>query len=421
MTTLQLPYGDSFVEFILPERPKGYHVLSDKPGPALENPEKAILEALNIPIGSPALLDCLDKNDRVVIIVTDNTRHCPDDIILPPVLRELTNKLPAENITIIIALGLHSPLSRQEMIKKLGKEVVENYEVVNHDPEQTISLGITTRGTPIEVNSRVIAADFRISTGFIEPHFFAGFSGGRKSILPGVSSEASIRHNHGYKMIADPCTRAGVLEGNPVHEDMVEAANAAKLDFIVNVLLNHEKKVTQVFAGDPWLAHQKGCEEEKRAATVEIDRLADITILSNSGAPLDLDFYQTCKAIDTASFITRDGGIILAVSSCYNGMGPEAFTSLHASSCSPQEVLDKICNCNYAGVSWQNQILARAQLTHRVFLLSELADDQVRSIKVTPVHSVEEGLAMGLAALGKDAEVAIIPEGPLVLPVLKKA
>jgi nickel-dependent lactate racemase len=420
-TTIQFPYGNSRIEVVFPERKKGYRVLTGRSASALKDPAKVIREALKNPLGCPGLKDLIGKNDKIVIITTDNTRHCPDEIIVPVILAELADIVPPQNIAIMIALGLHPPLSHEELIRKLGKKVVDNYEVINHNPEQTVNLGTTTRGTPVEVNTRVVGADFRISTGFIEPHFFAGFSGGRKSISPGVSSAAAIRYNHGYKMIADPNTRAGILEGNPVHEDMVEQAKMAKLDFIVNVLLNREKQITHVFAGDPWLAHQEGCDEEKRAATAEIDCEADVTILSNSGAPLDLDFYQTCKAIDTASSITRNGGIIMAVSSCYNGLGPESFTALHATSCSAEEVLENICYGKAAGVSWQNQILARAQLTHQIYLLSKLDDDQVRQMKVTPIHSVEEGLAMALAALGNNAVIAIIPEGPLVLPVLKKS
>jgi lactate racemase len=420
-TIVRLPYGNSTIELVLPDRKRGYHILKCQSITALKNPERAIRDALRQPIRCRGLQDRIGKEDKVVIITTDNTRHCPDHIIVPAILAELGSIVPPKNITIIIGLGLHAPLDRSELVKKLGQTVVDNYKVINHDPQQTVNLGVTSRGIPVEVNTRVIAADFRISTGFIEPHFFAGFSGGRKSIMPGVSSATAIRHNHGYKMISDPNSRAGMLEGNPVHEDMLEQAKLAKLDFVVNVLLNREKQITHVFAGDPWMAHQQGCEEEKRAATVEIDRLADITILSNSGAPLDLDFYQTCKAIDTAAAITRDGGIIIAVSSCYDGLGPESFTALHTTSCSPEEVLEKICYGKAVGVSWQNQILARAQLTHQVYLLSKLEDDEVRQMKVTPIHSVEEGLTTALEAMGNDADVVIIPEGPLVLPVLKKA
>ena len=280
-------------------------------------------------------------------------------------------------------------------------------------------LGTTSFGTPVEVNSLVVDADFRISTGFIEPHFFAGFSGGRKSISPGVSSARAIRSNHCYAMVGHPKAKAGILEGNPVHEDQVEQAKMAKLDFIVNVLLNSEKQITHVLAGNPWSAHLAACEIEKGIVQSEIDHKVDITIVTNGGAPLDLDFYQTVKGIDTAAKITRPGGAIIVASSCHAGVGTADFKALHAGSHSAQEVLEKIKCGPTAGVDWQNQILACAQLDHTIYLYSKLADAEVKSMLVNPVHSVEEGLEEAFKLLGREAEIAVIPEGPLVLPVVR--
>ena len=220
-------------------------------------------------------------------------------------------------------------------------------------------------------------------------------------------------------MINHPNSRAGVLEGNPIHEDMVEQAKMAKLNFILNVLLNPEHQITHVFAGDPWSAHLAGCRIEQEIAQAEVDHQVDITIVTNGGAPLDLDFYQSCKGIDTASQITRPGGIIIMASACSKGPGPESFQSLHASAQTPEEVIKNICSSGYAGVSWQNQILARAQLNHTVCLLSELEDDMVRQMMVTPVHNIDEALDKALKTLGRKAEIAVLAEGPLLLPVVK--
>ncbi|MFH1031372.1 MAG: nickel-dependent lactate racemase [Chloroflexota bacterium] len=417
---VKLPYGDSHLSLEVPSRNTSYS-LSSKRTPGLQDDRKAIREALRNPIGVTNLNECVRKNDKVVIITTDNTRACPDDRILPVIIEELEGKISRENITIIIALGLHSPLSQEQLIDKLGSNIVKNYRVINHNPDRVTSLGLSTFGTPVEVNSEVVEADFRISTGFIEPHFFAGFSGGRKSIFPGVSSARAIRKNHSYEMINHPNVRAGVLEGNPIHEDMVEQARMANLDFIVNVLLNQEKQITHVFAGNPWLAHQQGCETERAIVEAEIDHKVDITIVTNGGAPLDCDFYQACKGIDVASQITRDGGIIIAASACPDGIGPESFRSLHASVHSPEEVLHALNSTdNSGGVGWQNQILARTQLNHTIYLLSGLKDSEASQMMVTPIHSLEEGLNKALRVLGKNAEIAIIPEGPLVIPVVKK-
>ena len=414
----QFPYGNSILKARIPAGNISV-VLEGNRARGLENQTEAIINSLRFPIGSPPLAGRLHKSDKVVVIVTDNTRACPDDRLLPPILAELEQKLPGENITIIVALGLHPPLNKEELIKKLGNNIVEKYNVINHDSGQTVNIGVTSRGTPVDVNWRVVEADFRISTGFIEPHFFAGFSGGGKSIAPGVASPRSIRINHSYKMIEHPLSRAGILRGNPIHEDIVEQAKMAKLDFIVNVLLNENKEITHIVAGDPVKAHEKGCEIERSIAGVRVGHKVDITITTNGGAPLDLDMYQTCKGIDNASQITRDGGTIVIASSCNAGVGPEAFRKLHASVSSPGEVLEKIRLEEPFGVQWQNQILARAQLKNNVYLVSELEDSRVREMMMVPVSTIEEGLQRALRVLGDDAEVAIMSQGPLVLPILE--
>jgi nickel-dependent lactate racemase len=416
--SVKLPYGEGFISVNLPA-PNKIYILESKHLPGLNDEPSAIRNSLRNPIGSPALRDCVRKTGKVAIITTDNTRHCPDNRILPVILDELETVIPHENITIIVALGLHAPLNKEELALKLGSDIVSNYVVKNHDPGRTVRLGVTCRGTPVEVNADVVNADFRISTGFIEPHFFAGFSGGRKSIAPGVSSAEAIRHNHSPEMIDHPLARTGILDGNPVHEDMVEQAKMAKLDFIVNVLLNREKQITRVFAGNPWSAHEKGCAAEKEIAMAAIDHKVDISIVSNGGAPLDLDFYQTCKGIDTAAQITRDGGIIIIASACSRGVGAEDFRLMHASARSPQEILEKLLKNGHTGEGWQNLILARDQLNHTIYLLSEMEDNATGQMMVTPIHSIEEGLDKALSALGKNAEIAVIPEGPLVLPVIE--
>jgi len=414
----ELPYGDSTVEVSISAENLGF-VLDIKDVKGVEDEAECILDSLRCPIGRLALRDSVTKADRVAVIVTDNTRACPNDRLLPPILAELEEKVARENITIIVALGLHAALDREQLTRLLGKDIVERYNVINHDPAQTTYLGETSRGVPVDINTTVVEADFRISTGFIEPHFFAGFSGGRKSIAPGVFSLRSAYKNHSYRMIEDPRSRAGILKGNPIHEDMVEQAKMAKLDFIVNVLLNRKREITHVVAGDPIEAHEKGCEIEREIAGAKVNHKVDITITTNSGAPLDLDLYQTVKGMDNASLITRDGGIIIIASSCNTGVGPEAFRQLHASVNSPKAVFQKIKREEPIGVQWQNQILARAQLKNDIYLLSSLDDSVVSDVMIVPIHSMEEGLEKAFQALGDDAEIAVIPEGPLVLPLLE--
>ncbi len=418
-TEFKFPYGNSALAARIPSKNIAF-VLKRKHARGLADETEALFEAIRYPIDAAPLSDCVSGNDKVVVIVTDNTRPCPEDRLLPPLLAELGRKLPKENITIIVGLGLHAPLSTEELIKKLGKNIVSGYRVLNHDTTETLNIGTTSRGTPVEVNRWVLEADFRISTGFIEPHFFAGFSGGSKSIAPGVSGPKSIYHNHGYEMIEHPLSRAGILQGNPIHEDIVEQAKMAGLNFIVNVLLNESKQITHVVAGDPVKAHEKGCQIEKGLAGVKVDHKVDITVTTNSGAPLDLDLYQTCKGIDSASLITREGGIIVMASSCNHGAGPEAFTQLHLSSRSPAELLQNLQTEGLNHLPWQNQRLARVQLNNDIYLVSELDDSLVKDMMMIPVPSIEEGLNRAFQRLGSEAEVAVVPEGHLVLPLLQR-
>ncbi len=264
MNQCQLPYGSRFLKARLPLGSK-VTILKSHHARGLRNPVEAITRSLRSPIGSPPLSERLHPGDKVVVIVTDNTRACPDDQLLPPILAEIETRVPAENITIIVALGLHPPLSKDQLIKKLGDRIVAGYNVINHDAGQTINIGVTSRGIPVDINRKVVEADFRLSTGFIEPHFFAGYSGGRKSIFPGVSGSQPIHLNHSYEMIDHPLSRAGFLKGNPVHEDMVEQARIARLNFIVNVLLNKKKEITHVVAGDPFWPTSKAV-RSKRAS-----------------------------------------------------------------------------------------------------------------------------------------------------------
>jgi len=363
-------------------------------------------------------LDRINKDDKVVVLVTDNTRPCPDDRLLPPILAELERKLSKDNITVIVALGLHPALDRNELIKLLGLEIIENYNVINHDINDTVYIGSTSNGTPVDINKRVIEADFRISTGFIEPHFFAGFSGGRKSIAPGVFSVRSAYINHSYKMIEHPNTRDGILDGNPLHADLLEQSKMAKLDFIVNVLLNKQREITHVVAGDPVEAHKKGCELSREIAGVKVSKKADITITTNSGAPLDLDLYQSCKGMYTASKVTRDGGIVIIAAACNEGIGPDSFRELHASVNRPIEVLQKIRREQPIGVQWQNQVLAVLQLRNDIYMFSELEYQLLKDMMMTPVKTVDDGLKRAFSILGDDADITVIPEGPLVLPLL---
>ncbi len=415
-----LAYGTSFIKAQVPEKNLSY-VLATKEEPGLPDEAAAITAALRSPTGSAPLTDRLKAGDKVVVIVTDNTRACPEDRLLPPILAEIERKVPRKNITIIIALGLHPPLTKEMMVTRFGNNIVDNYTIINHDVNDTVNLGKTPAGTYIDINRRVVEADFRLSTGFIEPHLFAGFSGGRKSIAPGVFSVRSAYHNHGYRNLENPNARPGVTRGNPVHEDMLELAKAAKLNFILNVILNKNKEITHVVAGDSVLAHEKGCDIARSIAGVKVPHKVDIAITTNSGAPLDHDFYQSVKGMDTASRITRDGGIIIEACLCNDGVGPKEYYDVHKACKTPIEVMQKVKREQPIGVQWENQILARIQMRQDIYLVSQLDDKTVREMLTVPVRSIEDGIEKALKTLGNDAEIGVIPEGPMVIPILDSA
>lgn len=417
ITEVKLPYGESFITANVPSSNLSF-ILEKEEHEGLTDESAAITESLRNPTGSAPLLERIKETDKVIVIVTDNTRHCPENRLLPPILAEIERKIPSENITIMIALGLHPPMDRAAMVKKLGQQIVDNYRVLNHDVNNCVHIGNTSRGVPIDIDREVFNADFRISTGFIEPHFFAGFSGGRKSIAPGVFSVRAAYKNHSRSMLEHPMARTGILKGNPVHEDMVEQARAARLDFIVNVLLNKKGEITHVVAGDLVEAHEKGCAIEKEIAGVGTSTKADIVITTNSGAPLDLDLYQSVKGMETASHVTREGGIIIICSACYDGAGPVDFVNLHRLAYSPGEILDLINDDHPSGVQWQNQILARIQLHNDIYVVSKMNGDIIKDMMMTPFSSLDQALERAFEKLGRDASIGVIPEGPLVMPVV---
>lgn len=381
-----------------------------------------IIEHLRNPTGTHRLSSLVNRGDNVAVIVDDYTRPCPDDILLPPILAELRRGgVKKDDIAIISATGLHPPIpGRLEEI--VGKEILEEYHVLYHDAKKSemVSFGVTSWGVPIRVNKIVAEASFKISTGFIEPHFFAGFSGGRKSIMAGVSARESIYGNHGYRMLDNPNARAGVLKGNPIHEDAVEHAQAVGLDFMINVILNRDKKIGKIVAGDFLKAHEKGVRMDREVVEVKFRQKADITITTNNGYPLDLDLYQTVKGIDTASAITRNGGYIILASECRDGVGPDGFWKIHREARSPEEVLETTRKEEPLEAQWENQVLARVQRDKEIYLVSELKDQVVEDFMIKPADSVESAIEEALRKTGRKAKIAVLPEGPVTLPILEE-
>ena len=381
-----------------------------------------VRDALAHPIGTPRLRELAKGKHTVVIVTSDHTRAVPSKLTLPILLEEIRAGSPDADITILIATGLHRPTTEEEQRRMFGDEIVDHEKIaVNkafEDDNFEYVCGLPS-GAELWVNKLALHCDLLITEGFIEPHFFAGFSGGRKSILPGICNAATVNENHSYKAIASPYAATGVLEHNPIHEDMVYAARKVNVQFIMNVALNAEKKVIAAFAGDLEQAHAEGVAFVRSLAqcpSVE----GDIVITSNGGYPLDQNLYQSPKAVATAEACCRDGGVIIMCASCCDGMGGTHFEKLivrgtvdeidsYLSTIPPKETIPEM---------WCAQIFSRILKKHKVILVTTYLDhEMVRKANMIPASSPDEALEMAYQMMGRDAEVVVIPDGVAVLAV----
>jgi len=381
-----------------------------------------IQNALEHPIDSPRLRELAAGKRRVTLITSDHTRAVPSRITLPLLLREIREGNPCAEVTILVATGLHRATTRDEQAAMFGEEIVYRERIVVSDAKDAsafTSLGPLPSGAPCEVHSVAVECDLLISEGFIEPHFFAGFSGGRKSVLPGVSSERTINVNHSYANIAHTCAAAGVLEGNPVHADMVAAAEKAKLAFILNVTLDDEKRVTAAFAGDPGAAHRNGVRFTKERASCPLVS-GDIVITGNGGHPLDQNLYQTAKAASTAALCAGERGAIILCAACRDGVGGEFFERVMTLG-TPEEILRRLSLLlpeETIPEQWNAQVYERVLRDHPLILVSEGVDfPRIRRMNMTPARSLEEALALARGWKGEDARIGAIPDGVAALPV----
>ena len=381
-----------------------------------------VCDALAHPIGTPRLRELAKGKHTVVIVTSDHTRAVPSKLTLPILLEEIRAGSPDADITILIATGLHRPTTEEEQRRMFGDEIVDHEKIaVNkafEDNDFEYVCGLPS-GAELWVNKLALHCDLLITEGFIEPHFFAGFSGGRKSILPGICNAATVNENHSYKAIASPYAATGVLEHNPIHEDMVYAARKVNVQFIMNVALNAEKKVIAAFAGDLEQAHAEGVAFVRSLAQCPSIE-GDIVITSNGGYPLDQNLYQSPKAVATAEACCRDGGVIIMCASCCDGMGGTHFEKLivrgtvdeidsYLSTIPPKETIPEM---------WCAQIFSRILKKHKVILVTTYLDhEMVRKANMIPASSPDEALEMAYQMMGRDAEVVVIPDGVAVLAV----
>jgi nickel-dependent lactate racemase len=399
--------------------PDSAEVVTSRFVPGLPDEAAAIRDALRQPIGSPALAAKVRPGDKVVIAHSDITRATPNNRILPVLLAELEAAgVARHDITLLNALGTHRRQTESELGAMLGDDIVSSYRCIQHDAyddANLVSLGQTSLGHPVRLNRHFMQADVRILTGFIEPHFFAGFSGGPKGVLPALAGAESVLTNHGQHMIAHPKATWGVVEGNPIWEEMREMALRAHPTFLLNVTLNTHRQITGVFAGDLLAAHAAGCAFVRQNAMAPVDRLFDVVVTTNSGYPLDQNLYQAVKGMSAASQIVRQGGAIIIAAACEDGLPDHGrYAALLKEGGSPQGVLDMLARPGFCEQDqWQVQIQAMLQLRAEVHVYSDhLTDEQIRGALFQPCRDIEGTVAALQEKYGPDTRICVMPEGP---------
>jgi lactate racemase len=417
---VKLAYGKEGLTINLPAH-ANVTLVEPAATPGLPDERQALLDALRNPIASAPLAELVAPGQTVAVVFSDITRPMPSDRVLPAVLEELESRSPAQ-IVLINALGTHRPNSPEELERMLGPDIVARYRIIQHDPwdeANLVSLGESRFGHPLKISRAYMDADVKVLTGFIEPHFFAGFSGGPKAVLPGVAGHETIMQNHSTPMLNHPNVRWGVFEGNPVWQEMMEAAERTSPDFLVNVTLNSQRAITAVFAGDMRAAHAQGMAFVREHAMIEMDRRFDIVISSNAGYPLDLNLYQAVKGMSAAAQVVKPGGHIIVAAECWDGIPDHGeYRRLLHSGREPAHLLELMSAPGFMERDqWQVAVQAKIQLEAQVYLKStHLSDEEVHRAHVTPCHDVDALLAELIADIGPGASICVLPEGPLAIP-----
>jgi len=414
---ISIPYGRSHLHADIPdERIKA--VLSSRLEEYIPTmgERELVEEALRAPVGSKTLEELAQGKESIVLIASDHTRPVPSKVLIPPMLAAIRRGNPDAKITFLIATGCHRGTTKAELIEKFGAEIVENERIVIHDcldEDAMVTIGTLPSGGELRINRTAAEADLLISEGFIEPHFFAGFSGGRKSVLPGIAAAKTVYWNHNARFIASPFARTGILEGNPIHRDMVYACRAAKLAFICNVVINAKHEVVGAFAGDCEQAHLAGVEFLKELCLCE-KVPADIVISSNNGYPLDQNIYQAVKGMTAGEATCKEGGVIIMTAACNDGHGSESFMRTIAQDLPAAQILAQIEATPMADTihdQWESQILARILSRFHVVLITEADPALVRAMKMHPASTLQEALRIAEDLLGREGTITVIPEG----------
>ena len=424
MTELKFPYGKEYITASFDDQELcGVLTSSIEEYEPCDSERSLVRKALENPEGSKKLSELAKGKNKIVVIASDHTRPVPSKVIMPLMLDEIRKGNPDADITILIATGCHRGTTKDELVNKFGEEIVENEKIYIHDcadDSMLVNIGTLPSGGQCEINKLAVRADLLVAEGFIEPHFFAGFSGGRKSVLPGVAGRKTVLANHCSEFINSDNARTGMLENNPIHNDMLWAAKKAGLCFVVNVVLNSEKKVIFAVAGDTEKAHKKGTDFLfSRCGAKGIE--ADIAISTNGGYPLDQNVYQAVKGMTAAEATVKKGGVIIMLASSDDGTGGDYFYHLLADEENLQTVMDSILSKGRNETvpdQWEAQILTRILLHATVIYVSEMDDEIVKNMHMIPAHSLDEALDMARKIVGKDkAKITAIPDGISVMVV----
>ena len=417
---VELPYGKSTLAV---EVPDSSTVLRSKHVPALPDAKAAAVEALRNPIGTRPLGELVKTSDKVAIVISDITRPTPNHLIVPWLLEELGG-IPTENITIINGTGSHRENSRDELTIMLGQQVMDQVKVINHSAfkaEALFHLGKSPTGADVYLNRAYCDADIKIGTGFIEPHFFAGFSGGPKSIMPGIAGLDTIMHFHSAELIGHPNSTWGLMDGNPIQQEASDIALMCKPDFSFNVTLNSDKDITGIFAGDVIESHRQGAAFVKEQTMIPCGQTFDIVLTTNSGYPLDQNLYQAVKGISAAHQIVKEGGHIICAAECSEGVPDHGnFGEILQMGHSPTHLLEIINDSDFSMFDqWEAQKLAIIQTWANIHLYSGLTSEQVEMAQLIPVTDMATTVNRLIEQYGRQPSIAVLAEGPLTIPFIE--
>jgi len=419
---IDIAYGRGSVPIYADEGLADWTVIRPAFEAALEDAQQCFVEACEAPVGCKSLGDLISPDDRVVVVTSDGTRPVPNRLLIPWLL----DVLPVRDaqVTVLLGTGTHRANTPDEIEGMFGADLMRRLVIANHDAYDAganPNVGETGSGTPVHLDRAYLEADKRIVLGFIEPHFFAGFSGGAKGVAPGVAGIDTILRLHRAELIGHPQSTWGVLDGNPIQAEIAEAVKCCPPDFMVNVTLNAEKAITDVFAGDYRAAHLRGCEKVKASSMVSVSDPFPVVVTSNSGFPLDQNLYQTVKGMSAAARVVSEGGTILVASECSDGIPDHGdFARLMKIGDSPSDVLQNVFSEEPVLDQWQAQVLAGILERADVEVFSELSAEVVASCKLHPVDDLQVSLSKCIEVAGKGARVAVLPDGPLTIPYLSE-